>query len=344
MEKIKTLLIEDSGLMRIMISDALRSDPEIAVVGTANNGKEGANKARQLRPDVVVTDMVMPEYDGLYAVRNIMKNSPIPIILLSSLDRANPEVFDALNEGAFDFIDKPQTKDSVEFKSGLGKLKERIKAACNLDSGVLGKQVGRTNHHHHTFDGTLQYDVLAIGASTGGPSAVESVLNQLPANLPIPVVIAQHMPHRFLISYAERLASILPLPVKLARRNDELRPGIIYIAPGDGNMAVKLNEFGRPAFTYIKRKYKEFNDPSVDCMFESVARCYGAKTIGVILTGMGRDGSEGLLKIKNNGGLTIAQDAASCVVNGMPQAAVNHSAVDYVVNLKEIPGFVMSCF
>lgn len=344
MDKIKTLLIEDSGLMRIMISDALRSDPDIAVVGTANNGKDGADKARQLHPDVVITDMVMPEYDGLYAVRTIMKNSPIPIILLSSLDRANPEVFDALNEGAFDFIDKPQTKNSDEFKNSLHTLKERIKAACNLDSEVLGKQINRTNHHFHTFDSLLQYNILTIGASTGGPSAVESVLMQLPGNLPIPVVIAQHMPHRFLISYADRLKSILPLPVKVARRNDVLKAGIIYITPGDGNMKVRADGEGRPAFFYSKRIYKEFNDPSVDCMFESIADFYGTKTIGVILTGMGKDGSEGLLKIKKSGGLTIAQDAASCVVHGMPKAAMENGAVDYVVNLKEIPGFVMSCF
>ncbi len=327
-----------------MISDALRSDPHFDVVGTANNGKEGANKAQQLHPDVVVTDMMMPDYDGLYAVRNIMKNSPAPIILLSSLDRTNPEVFDALNEGAFDFIDKPQTKNSVEFKNALSVLKERIKAASTLDSGVLRKKVDRTNHHFHTFESVLQYHVLAIGASTGGPSAVESVLSQLPGNLPIPVVIAQHMPHRFLISYAERLRSLLPIPVQLARRNDVLKPGVIYIAPGDGNMSIRMDMDGRPAFFYSKRVYKEFNDPSVDCIFESVATCYGTKAIGVILTGMGRDGSQGLLKIKKSGGLTIAQDANSCVVHGMPKAAVEKGAVDYVVNLKEIPGFVMSCF
>ena len=344
MEKIKTLLIEDSGLMRIMISDALRSDPDIAVVGTANNGKEGADKARKLHPDVVITDMVMPEYDGLYAVKTIMKNSPAPIILLSSLDRANPEVFDALNEGAFDFIDKPKTKNSEEFNDALNTLKERIKAACSLDSEVLGKRVDRTNHHFHTFDNLLQYDILVIGASTGGPSAVESVLSQLPGNLPIPVVIVQHMPHRFLISYADRLKTILPLPVKVPKRNEVLKPGTIYIAAGDGNMKVRPDGDGMPAFSYSKGIYKEFNDPSVDCMFESIAKCYGTKAIGIILTGMGRDGSEGLLKIKKSGGLTIAQDAASCVVNGMPKTAVENGAVDYVLNLKEIPGFVMSCF
>lgn len=343
-KKIKTLVIEDSGLMRIMITDSLRSDPEIEVIGTANNGKEGVQKVSKLHPDVVITDMVMPEYDGLYAVKNIMEKSPTPIILLSSLDRANADIFDALNAGAFDFIDKPRTKDSGNFKKALGKLKQRIKAAVGLDSGVLGKQVDKTNHHFHTFDGILQYSVLAIGASTGGPSAIESILAQLPENLAIPVVITQHMPDRFLDSFAQRLEALLPLTVKLAKRSEQLRPGIIYIVPGDGNMVVKPDSNGKPIFRYSRKAYKEFNDPSVDCMFESIADFYGDQAIGVILTGMGKDGSNGLLKIKKNGGLTVAQEGKSCVVNGMPQAAVDIGAADYVVKLREIPGFVMSCF
>ncbi|MDN5212706.1 chemotaxis-specific protein-glutamate methyltransferase CheB [Fulvivirgaceae bacterium BMA12] len=344
MEKIKTLLIEDSGLMRIMISDSLRSDPEIEVIGTANNGWEGVRKVRALHPDVVVTDMIMPEYDGLYAVKNIMKDSPTPIILLSSLDRANPEIFDALNAGAFDFVDKPQTKDADDFKGALGTLKQRIRAAVALNSDVLGKVVDKTNHHFHSFDGVLQYEVLTIGASTGGPSAIESILAQLPSNLAIPVVIVQHMPKRFLTSYTERLSSILPLKVKLATHCEELTPGTIYIAPGDGNMMVKANRHGNPHFQYTKKEYKEFNHPSIDCMFESIASLYGAKAIGVILTGMGKDGSQGLLQIKKKGGLTVAQEGKSCVVNGMPQASVDIGAAGHVMKLGVIPGFIVSCF
>ena len=330
--------------MRIMITDTLRSDPEIEVIGTATNGKDGVQKAQALNPDVVVTDMVMPEYNGLYAVKNIMEKSPTPIILLSSLGRANPEIFDALNAGAFDFVDKPQTKDSRDFKGSLGKLKERIKAAIGLDSDVLGKQVDKTNHNFHTFESILQYDVLAIGASTGGPSAIESILTQLPGNLAIPVVITQHMPERFLVSYARRLANLLPLEVKIAERSERPESGIIYIVPGDGNMMIKPDGNGEPVFRYRRKTYKEFNNPSIDCMLESVGDFYGTKAIGVILTGMGKDGSQGLLQIKKKGGLTIAQEGKSCVVNGMPQAAVDIGAADYVVKLSEISGFIMSCF
>ncbi len=344
MGKIKTLLIEDSVFMRLLISDLLTSDPEIELVGTAKNGKEGVEKVQHLQPDVVVTDMIMPDYDGLYAVKSIMKKSPVPIILLSSLDRANTEVFDALNAGAFDFVDKPQTKNADDFKVVLTKLKERIKAANGLNSRVLGKQVEKTNHHFHSFGSILQYDVLVIGTSTGGPNAIESILTQLPGNLAIPVIIVQHMPHRFLESYTRRLAALSPLEVKLAKRGEKLAPGIIYIAPGDGNMMVKANMEGKPSFRYSRKVYRQFNDPSVDCMFESVAGVYGSKAIGVILTGMGKDGSQGLLQIKKSGGLTIAQGPKSCVVNGMPDAAVKIGAADYVVELAEIPGFIMSCF
>lgn len=344
MTKIKTLLIEDSGLMRIMISDALRADPEIEVIGTANNGHEGVEKVRDMRPDVVITDMLMPKYDGLYAVKNIMSKTPIPIILLSSLDRANSEVFDALNAGAFDFIDKPQTKDAVEFKSALRSLKEKIKIASGMDASVLGQKGSKSNHHEHTFDGILSYQILVIGASTGGPSAIEAVVSKLPENLAIPVVVIQHMPERFLISYAERLRSLLPLPVELASRNSSPKAGTIYIVPGDGNMALINNNKNVPTFQYVRKKFKDYDSPSINCMFESVAQVYGTKAIGLILTGMGRDGTIGLSAIKQMGGLTIAQDAASCVVNGMPQAAADYGAVDYRVKINEIPGFIMSCF
>lgn len=343
MGKIKTLLIEDSGLMRIMISDALRCDPDIEVVGTAINGKDGLNKVKALRPDVVVTDMMMPHFDGLYAVKKIMKEAPLPIILLSSLGRTNPEIFEALNTGAFDFIDKPVTKDSEQFKKALTKLIQIIKVANNTNRTVLGKTVRIVNHHAHSFEGVLKHDVLVIGASTGGPGAVSSVLCQLPGNLPIPVIVVQHMPERFLVSYAERLDNLLPFEVRIAKKDEYLRPGVIYILPGDGNMEVD-NQNGEPFFRYSTKSFKEYDRPSIDCLFESVADVYGSKAIGVILTGMGKDGSQGLLKIKHKGGLTIAQDAQSCVVYGMPKASVEIGAANYVVKLNEIAGFLMSCF
>ncbi|MBL6447109.1 chemotaxis-specific protein-glutamate methyltransferase CheB [Fulvivirga sp. 29W222] len=343
MKRIKTLLIEDSGLMRIMISDVLRSDPTIEVIGTANNGKDGVRKVKALRPDVVVTDMLMPHYDGLYAVKNIMKETPVPIILLSSLGKNNREVFEALNTGAFDFIDKPTSRDSIQFKKDLNKLIQTIKAANETNLALLKKNVSRVNHQVHSFSNAAMYSILVIGASTGGPSAVSTILGQLPINLPIPVIIAQHMPERFLVSFAERLDSLLPFEVQLAKKGERLRSGVIYILPGDGNMEV-ANQNDLSVFKYSDKIYKEYDRPSINCLFESVAEVYGSKAIGVILTGMGKDGSQGLLKIKHQGGLTITQDALSSVVYGMPKASVELGAADYVVKLNDIPGFLMSCF
>lgn len=342
MTKIKTLLIEDSGLMRILITDALRSDPDIEIIGTANNGKEGVEKASKLEPDVVVTDVLMPKYNGLYAVKNIMKSRPIPIILLSSLGKTTPEIFDALSAGAFDFIDKPHTKDSSSFKSELFVLRERIKIAAGVE--VLQPKDGAANTRVHTFSDQLNYHVIAIGTSTGGPTAVETIIKKLPENLAVPVVIVQHMPNRFIPSFAARLNALIPLHVKVAEKNEKLVPQTIYIAPASANFAVFRSSSGSVQFTTSDKHYPEYNHPSVDCMFESIAEAYGAKALGIILTGMGKDGSLGLLKIKKNGGLTVAQDARSSVVNGMPQAAVDHGAVDHVVPLKEISGFVISSF
>lgn len=342
MKKIRTVVIEDSGLMRIMISDALRADPKIEVVGTASNGQEGVEKVLRLQPDVVVTDMVMPHYDGLYAVKNIMARLPIPIILLSSLDRTTEAVFDALKAGAVEFIDKPSVNS--DFNQAILRLRDVIKVASKTDSQALADHHDHINNNVHTFDGALQYHILVIGASTGGPSALESIILQLPSNIKIPVVIAQHMPDRFIESYAQRLSKLVPMEVRVARINEEPRGGYIYLVPGTKNMGVRKDIHGRVKFYNSKKQFKEYNAPSIDCLMESIADSYGPKAIGVILTGMGKDGSQGLLAIKKAGGLTIAQDEKSCIVNGMPQAARDAGAADHVVTLREIPGFVMSCF
>ncbi len=344
-QKIRTLLIEDSGLMRILISDLLRRDPKIEVVDTANNGKDGIEKVRMHKPDVVITDMVMPEYDGLYVVQRIMKEMLTPVIVLSALEKTDPKVFDALHAGAFDFVDKPKENIATQLKQGNYPLLAMVKAAAATNVASLIKQkVNRNNNHHHTFGQQLNYDIIAIGASTGGPGAIEAILNKLPTNLSVPVVIAQHMPERFLESFALRLNNSTPLPVKLARKGDILRGGTIYMAPGHSNMKINKHPIsGDPFVTFSKRTFKEFNYPSVDCLFESVAATFGKKAIGVILTGMGKDGTEGLKAISNSGGFTIAQDEQSSVVFGMPKNAWEAGAAKRIVKLHEIPGFLVSC-
>lgn len=334
-EKIKVVLIEDSGLMRILISEIIRSDEMLSLLATAGNGKDGVDKIHALKPDVVVTDMVMPVYDGLYVVEQVMKGTRIPVILLSSLEREDQTIFEALNAGAFDFIAKPRDQNAQQY--GLNTL---IRAAAG------SRNVSRTvskNCHPHTFTDNLQYDVVAIGSSTGGPGAIESILENLPKNFAVPVVVAQHMPEHFITTFAERLNSKNLLRVKIAEDGEILNGRTMYLAPGTSNLRVVREHDNRYMFRYTDRVFTEFNSPSVDCLLESVADAAGNRSIGVVLTGMGRDGSMGLRKIRYAGGLTIAQDESTSIVFGMPKAAQDAGAASHVLKLFEIPGFIVSC-
>jgi two-component system chemotaxis response regulator CheB len=336
--KIRTLLIEDSGFMRILLSDLLRKDQAIEVVGTAINGLEGVEKVKALKPDVVITDMVMPQYDGLYVVQQLMKDMPLPIILLSSLNRTDPKIFDALKEGAFDFIDKPQERQVAE---GYRPLTEMIREASLTDYLKLRQRVKGHNTFEHTFEARLNYDIIAIGASTGGPNAIELIVSNLPKNLSIPVVIAQHMPQRFIESFAQRLAETFSLKVSVPKNGEHLLSNHIYLAPGTANMRISLSGSSQVA-EHVSDQYYEFNHPSIDCLFESVAKVYGRRAVGVILTGMGKDGVKGLKKMNEAGALTIAQDEASSVVYGMPKVAFETGAAKHHVSLTEIPNFIIS--
>lgn len=341
--KIRTMLIDDSAFMRKVISDIIHSDESIELVGVAPNGKQCLQMVEELNPDVVITDMVMPDYDGMYVVNSLMEKKPLPIILLSSLEKTDSRIFDALRHGAFEFIDKPANLS--ELKIHDYRLLELIKQASRTDITVLkARQLAQKNIATHSFNEVLHYQIVVLGASTGGPGAIEFIINNLPANLKVPVVIVQHMPHRFLESFTQRINEQSHLTVKLASKGETLKDEVIYIAPGEVNLRIENNIVtGKPMFTYTEKKYEEFNYPSIDCLFESVADTYGGASIGVILTGMGKDGAVGLKKIKEKGGYTIAQDEKSSVVYGMPKAAFEYGAATQVVSLKQIPGFIVSC-
>jgi two-component system chemotaxis response regulator CheB len=342
MNRIRTILIDDSALMRKMLSRIISSDAEIELVGVADNGQNGFKMTMDLKPDVVITDMMMPDFDGMYVVNSVMDKIPTPIILLSSLDKGDSRIFDALGHGAFEFIDKAS---SIENKDIRSRLIDVIKEASRTDISLLKlKQLSKKNIASHSFTEKPNYEIIVIGASTGGPGAVEYIINNLPKNLKIPVVVAQHMPHRFLETFTERLNDLSHLPVKLPRRGEYLKGGIIYIAPGEANMRIEKNILtGLPMVNFTDRKYEEFNYPSVDCLFESVADTYEGKSIAVILTGMGKDGVKGLQKINAKSGFTIAQDEESSVVYGMPKAANEAGVIRQVLGLKQIPGYVISC-
>jgi two-component system chemotaxis response regulator CheB len=341
--RIRTLLIDDSSFMRKIIGDIISSDENIELIGSASNGRDGCQLISELRPDVVVTDMIMPEYDGLYVVRNVMEHYPTPVILLSSLYKGNHRIFEALEGGAFEFIDKPTELGSMSIRDYP--LLNLIKHAAAADITLLkAKQVSQEQTRILTLTLTEKgdHEIIVIGASTGGPGAVESIVMSLPKNLSIPVVIAQHMPARFLETFAQRLSSQSPLPVKMAFKGQPLTGGIIYIASGEANTRIERSTIdGHPFFVFTERVYDEFNSPSINCLFESAASVYGPNAMGIILTGMGKDGMRGLKNIYDAGGFTIAQNEDSCVVYGMPKAAFECGAVRQVVPLRDIPNCII---
>lgn len=340
--RIRTLLIEDSSFMRKILGDIISADKDIELVGSAANGKEGVQLVNNLRPDVVVTDMVMPEYDGLYVVRQVMERYPTPVILLSSLDKGNQRIFEALEHGAFEFIDKPTELGTKSVKDY--QLLNLIKHAATADVSLLRSK--KASHERLPIVRPTQektsHEIIVIGASTGGPGAIESIVMSLPSNLSIPVVIAQHMPARFLETFAQRLSTQSPLPVKLAFKGQPVRGGIVYLLPGEANTRLERSTMDNSViFTFTTRLFDEFNYPSVNCLFESAADVYGHTAMGVILTGMGKDGMKGMKRIRDSGGFTIAQDEESCVVYGMPKAAVENGGVRLSCLLKEIPNCIL---
>ncbi|WP_020527759.1 chemotaxis-specific protein-glutamate methyltransferase CheB [Flexithrix dorotheae] len=343
-KEIRTVLIEDSGLMRIMITDILRHQANLELIATAKNGKEGVEKVAHLRPDLVITDMVMPDMDGLGVVKKIMKEFPTPVIILSALDKTDPLVFEALNAGAFDFIDKPRFQTTIH-RQEMGNLLNSIAQEAVKNRQKIHHQPQlKINQNDHVFDRASNYEILGIGASTGGPKAVESIIKRLPGNLPIPVVIAQHMSEHFIVSFAERLNQLTPLEVRVPASGEIIKKGMIYMVPGHKNTKIirklRTNE---PVVRFTNETFEAFNYPSVDCLFSSLASTYGDKTLAVILTGMGKDGTEGLQEIKKAGGFTIAQSEASSLVFGMPKNAIEQNVIDRVIDLNEIPVFVVGC-
>ncbi|MCX7678850.1 MAG: chemotaxis response regulator protein-glutamate methylesterase [Spirochaetes bacterium] len=339
-EKIKVLVVDDSALVRKIITDILESDPEIEVVGTANNGKSAIFKAKVLDPDVITMDIEMPIMDGLEALKHIVHTNPKPVIMMSVLtqDGAEP-TFRALEYGAVDFIPKPSSILSLTVEEIGNLLINKVKSVYRSKVRLVRKDVAREVNEIVSkpleVKGTTSR-VVAIGTSTGGPSALLSVFKGLPAGFPAPVLVVQHMPEGFTKAFAERLNSSCALDVKEAEDGDEIKPGHGYIAPGHSHMLVEKKGKNN-VIRVVKGEKVSGHRPSIDVLFDSVAETYRKECIGVIMTGMGRDGASGILHIRKNGGATIAQNEETSVVYGMNRVAVEMGAIDAIVPLQEIP-------
>lgn len=333
-ERVRVIVTDDSLVAREMLVQILQSDPSIEVIGQAKDGNEAVEMVGRLRPDLVTMDIHMPNLDGLLATEKIMAFTPTPILVVSSSVHGEGmgRAFDALDLGALEVIKKPEPKDWAELDR-IGReviRKVKILSSVRVITHIRGRHRSPMVPVPHGGGPTARA-LVAIGSSTGGPSALLSVLGRLPAELPVPVVVAQHIADGFVPGLVSWLDSGCKIRVVEAVDGDKPEAGTVHFAPTGQNMIIERDriKFQRPGNgqLYI---------PSADTLFESVARSHGRRAIGVILTGMGADGAEGLKLMRNSGAATIAQDEASCTVFGMPKAAIDIGAAEQVVALHEI--------
>lgn len=344
LNKISVLIVDDSAFSRQSIKDMLSGEGDIEVIGIASNGIEAMTKTVRLRPDVITLDLEMPEMDGFTFLRWLMKERPTPVIIVSSYSDSKT-LFKALELGAVDFIAKPSRKATIELKNIKNDLLDKIRGIKNLKLEKLVVRSELISKAPHIIDigsdakkddSSGNIEAIVIGASTGGPAALQIILTSLPANFPAAILITQHMPKGFTTTFAERLNRISPLHIKEAEDGDTVRAGTALICPGGSHMVLKKRN------NSVKVFLKEPNGedryiPSVDMLLSSSAEIYGSSAVGVILTGMGNDGKEGIVEIKRKGGYTIAEAESTAIIFGMPQEAIKTGVVDRILPLDEIP-------
>jgi two-component system chemotaxis response regulator CheB len=336
LRKIRVLVVDDSALARKVISDILRKDPEIEVVGTANDPYMARDKILQLNPDVLTLDVEMPRMDGISFLKILQKHRPVPSVIISSITQAGSEAaLGALGAGAVDVLAKPSGTRTMEDLEA--QLAYRVKGAAGarriprMAAGITASPVSRQHYDPR--------QIVVLGASTGGVEALSSVLSRLPAGLP-GICVVQHIPPVFSRTFADRLNQTCKLQVREAAHGDELRAGTCLIAPGDYHLRLERRD-GRYRVKLDQSPLLHFTRPAVDVLFESVAECAGPHAVAALLTGMGRDGAQGMKMLKAAGARTLAQNEETCVVYGMPKAAVELGVVDRQVSLEGLPQAIL---
>lgn len=337
---LRVLVVDDSALMRHVLSDILNSDPGITVVATARDPYDAREKIKQHNPDVITLDVEMPRMDGLQFLRNLMRLRPMPVVMVSSLTTRSAAVtLEALELGAVDFISKPEVDIAQGLTDASQMLIDKVKVAAMARVVAFDPATVKRRSAPHILSGAgtgykTTDKLIAIGASTGGTEAVREVLQELPVDSP-GVVVVQHIPGMFSGPFAERLNKCCDIEVKEAEDGDRILQGHAYIAPGDKHLQI-VRSGARYCCLLSDAAPVNRHRPSVDVLFESVAAHVGVNAIGVILTGMGKDGANGLKVMHDRGAKTLAQSERSSVVWGMPGAAINAGAVDEVLDLSEV--------
>ncbi len=344
--KISALIIDDSAFMRKSLALMLESDPDIKVVGSAKNGQEGYELVKNLKPDIVTLDIEMPVMDGLTALKKIMSDCPTAVIMVSSLTTEGAEAtLKALELGAVDFIPKELSYVNVNItkikEELISKVKEIVKQKLYRDRLARLRSIPQVEKPGYTVSTQqalpkIGYKAVAIGISTGGPLSLQKVLPFLSEKINIPVFIVQHMPPKFTKSLAERLNSMCKLTVKEAEDGEVVKSGVIYIAPGGYHLKLKKVSLSSSLIEVSEEPLDTLHRPSVDVMMNSVINVFGKYTLGVIMTGMGKDGYEAIKNLKSIGGYSIAQDEQSSVVYGMPKAIADAGLADNILPLEKI--------
>jgi len=333
---IKVIVVDDSALMRKMLTTMLESDPGIKVVFAAPDPYVAREKIKQLNPDVLTLDIEMPKMDGLSFLTKIMSLRPMPVVMVSSLTQEGADAtLQALEIGAVDFVGKPAQDLAHGLAEKQAEIIAKVRAAASARVRRIDGSAAKTRTALRTGIGFSSTEkIVAIGASTGGVEAIRDVILPLPADSPA-ILITQHMPEKFTSSFAQRLDKLARLSVTEARENERVLPGHVYIAPGDRHL-----ELARSGANYVCRLHTQppvsGHRPSVDVLFSSVAKVAGANAIGVILTGMGRDGADGLKQMRDAGAYTVGQDESTCVVYGMPKVAFEMGGVAKQVGIGRI--------
>ncbi|MGA9303966.1 MAG: chemotaxis response regulator protein-glutamate methylesterase [Candidatus Sulfotelmatobacter sp.] len=340
--RVRVLIVDDSAFMRIALSRMVADDPGLWVVGTAVSGAEALQKIVSLDPDVITLDMEMPGLDGLETLRRIMAQFPRPVIMVSSATLSSAEsTFMALAAGAFDYVPKQLSAASLDISHIREDLVAKIKAAAesrrSRDALSLQRKPPRTAEPAASKVSHGTPAIIALGISTGGPKALQEILPTLPGDLRVPILIVQHMPAGFIAAFAKRLNSLCALTICEAFHGAVVQPGVVYLAPAGFQMTIDRLADSRALISLSGKAENQVHVPSVDVLMQSVASAFHSQAMGVIMTGMGADGAQGMKAIHREGGLTVGQDEPSCAVYGMPRVCAEMGILDRVVPLSQIP-------
>ncbi|WP_087972888.1 protein-glutamate methylesterase/protein-glutamine glutaminase [Oceanobacillus rekensis] len=344
MKPIRVLVIDDSAFMRKTITDILNNDPRMEVISTARNGEEGIKKIIQLSPDVVTLDVHMPIMDGMDVLREIMQKHPVPVVMLSSMKKeGNTKTIEAISNGAVEFIAKPTGPISLDIQTIANEIRFKVYTTSQAKTKKNLTGSSPTDQKLILFDGKrFDKTIVAIGTSTGGPRALQQVLTNLPVTFIAPILIVQHMPSGFTKSLAERLNKLSLIHVKEAIHGEIIKQGTVYIAPGDYHMTVK--RIGTTLAIHLSKDAPiKGHRPAVNVLFDSIVKLKQMNKIAVVLTGMGNDGMDGVINIKNkdSNSIIIAENEVTSIVYGMPKSAVKTGLVDYHIPLNEVSSLLV---